>query len=41
MEGGAKVNGVTLWYRLLGQGEPVMQIHGAAAGAPQLRSGNP
>jgi 3-oxoadipate enol-lactonase len=32
MEGTARVNGVDLWYRVSGQGEPVVQIHGAGFG---------
>jgi 3-oxoadipate enol-lactonase len=32
MEGTAAVNGVQLWYRLTGSGEPVVQIHGAGFG---------
>jgi pimeloyl-ACP methyl ester carboxylesterase len=32
MEGTARVNGVNLWYRVSGQGEPVVQIHGAGFG---------
>jgi 3-oxoadipate enol-lactonase len=29
MEGRADVNGAALWYRVTGEGEPVVQIHGA------------
>jgi 3-oxoadipate enol-lactonase len=32
MEGTVEANGVTLWYRISGDGEPVMQIHGAGFG---------
>ena len=32
MEGKARVNGVDLWYRVTGEGEPVVQIHGAGFG---------
>jgi 3-oxoadipate enol-lactonase len=32
MEGRAQVNGVELWYRISGEGEPVVQIHGAGFG---------
>jgi pimeloyl-ACP methyl ester carboxylesterase len=32
MEGYAEVNGVRLWYRITGEGEPVAQIHGAGFG---------
>jgi 3-oxoadipate enol-lactonase len=32
MEGKVEVNGVNLWYRVSGEGEPVMQIHGAGFG---------
>ena len=32
MEGKLAVNGVDLWYRITGDGEPVMQIHGAGFG---------
>jgi pimeloyl-ACP methyl ester carboxylesterase len=32
MEGRALVNGVNLWYRITGEGEPVVQIHGAGFG---------
>ena len=32
MEGTAQVNGVNLWYRSTGEGEPVVQIHGAGFG---------
>ena len=32
MEGTAEVNGVNLWYRSSGEGEPVVQIHGAGFG---------
>jgi pimeloyl-ACP methyl ester carboxylesterase len=32
VEGTAEVNGVNLWYRISGEGEPVMQIHGAGFG---------
>lgn len=32
MEGRAEVNGVNLWYRITGDGEPVVQIHGAGFG---------
>jgi pimeloyl-ACP methyl ester carboxylesterase len=32
VEGRAKVNGVSLWYRITGAGEPVAQIHGAGFG---------
>jgi pimeloyl-ACP methyl ester carboxylesterase len=31
-EGTAEVNGVRLWYRVTGEGEPVAQIHGAGFG---------
>jgi pimeloyl-ACP methyl ester carboxylesterase len=32
MEGRARVNGVELWYQVSGEGEPVVQIHGAGFG---------
>ena len=32
MEGKVAVNGVDLWYQITGEGEPVMQIHGAGFG---------
>ena len=32
MTGKAQVNGVELWYEVSGQGEPVIQIHGAGFG---------
>ena len=32
MEGRAQVNGVELWYQVSGEGEPVVQIHGAGFG---------
>ena len=32
MEGRAHVNGVELWYDINGEGEPVVQIHGAGFG---------
>ena len=32
MEGTVEVNGVRLWYRITGEGEPVVQIHGAGFG---------
>ena len=32
MEGRAQVNGVELWYQVSGEGEPVIQIHGAGFG---------
>jgi 3-oxoadipate enol-lactonase len=32
MEGKVEVNGVDLWYEVSGEGEPVMQIHGAGFG---------
>jgi pimeloyl-ACP methyl ester carboxylesterase len=32
LEGTVEVNGVNLWYRTSGDGEPVMQIHGAGFG---------
>jgi pimeloyl-ACP methyl ester carboxylesterase len=32
MEGKIEVNGVNLWYRITGEGEPVLQIHGAGFG---------
>ena len=32
MEGTSQVNGVNLWYRITGEGEPVVQIHGAGFG---------
>ena len=32
MEGTAQVNGVDLWYEVSGEGEPVVQIHGAGFG---------
>jgi pimeloyl-ACP methyl ester carboxylesterase len=32
MEGTARVNGVDLWYEISGEGEPVVQIHGAGFG---------
>ena len=32
MEGRVEVNGVELWYAITGDGEPVVQIHGAGFG---------
>jgi len=32
MEGKIEVNGINLWYRISGEGEPVAQIHGAGFG---------
>jgi 3-oxoadipate enol-lactonase len=32
LEGTVEVNGVNLWHRISGEGEPVMQIHGAGFG---------
>ena len=32
MEGTIEVNGVQLWHRITGEGEPVVQIHGAGFG---------
>jgi 3-oxoadipate enol-lactonase len=32
VEGTVEVNGVNLWYRVTGEGEPVVQIHGAGFG---------
>ena len=32
MEGMIEVNGVNLWHRITGEGEPVVQIHGAGFG---------
>ena len=32
MTGKAQVNGVELWYEITGEGEPVIQIHGAGFG---------
>lgn len=32
MEGRAQVNGVGLWYDVTGEGEPIVQIHGAGFG---------
>ena len=32
MEGTAEVNGVNLWFRISGEGEPVVKIHGAGFG---------
>src|SRR5580765_4964103 len=32
VEGRAQVNGVELWYQVSGEGEPVVQIHGAGFG---------
>jgi pimeloyl-ACP methyl ester carboxylesterase len=32
MDGKARVNGVDLWYEISGDGEPVVQIHGAGFG---------
>ena len=32
VEGRAQVNGVELWYQVTGEGEPVIQIHGAGFG---------
>jgi pimeloyl-ACP methyl ester carboxylesterase len=31
-EGKAEVNGVSLWYRISGQGEPIVQLHGCGFG---------
>ena len=32
MEGKVEVRGANLWYRISGDGEPVVQIHGAGFG---------
>jgi 3-oxoadipate enol-lactonase len=32
VEGRVEVNGVNLWYRISGDGDPVVQIHGAGFG---------
>src|SRR5256714_6198172 len=32
MEGRAQINGAELWYDVQGEGEPVVQIHGAGFG---------
>src|SRR5438105_15723910 len=32
MEGRAEVNGASLWYRITGEGEPVVQLHGCGFG---------
>ncbi len=32
MDGTIEVNGVNLWYRVTGEGEPVVQVHGAGFG---------
>ena len=32
MEGTVEVNGANLWYQITGEGEPVVQIHGAGFG---------
>ena len=41
MESKALVNGVNLWYRITGDGEPVMQIHGAGFGHFNLDPATP
>lgn len=41
MEGKTLVNGVNLWYRITGEGEPVMQIHGAGFGHLNLDPATP
>ena len=32
MEGRIEVNGIALWHRITGEGEPVVQIHGSGFG---------
>jgi hypothetical protein len=32
MDGIVEVNGAKLWYEVTGEGEPVVQIHGAGFG---------
>jgi len=41
IESTALVNGVNLWYRISGEGEPVMQIHGAGFGHFNLDPATP
>jgi len=41
MEGKAEVNGVNLWYQVSGEGEPVVQIHGAGFGHFNLAPATP
>ncbi|MGD9765391.1 MAG: alpha/beta fold hydrolase [Candidatus Binatia bacterium] len=41
MEGKVLVNGANLWYRVTGEGEPVIQIHGAGFGHYNLDPATP
>lgn len=41
MEGTVRVNGANLWYRITGEGEPVVQIHGAGFGHYNLDPATP
>ncbi len=41
MEGKVEVNGVNLWHRVTGEGEPVVQIHGAGFGHFNLEPATP
>ena len=41
MEGMIEVNGVNLWHRITGEGEPVIQIHGAGFGHFNLDPATP
>ena len=41
MEGMIEVNGVNLWHRITGEGEPVVQIHGAGFGHFNLDPSTP
>ena len=41
MEGMIEVNGVNLWHRITGEGEPVIQIHGAGFGHFNLDPSTP
>ncbi|HZR91774.1 MAG TPA: alpha/beta hydrolase [Gaiellaceae bacterium] len=41
MEGMIEVNGVNLWHRVTGEGEPVIQIHGAGFGHYNLDPATP
>jgi pimeloyl-ACP methyl ester carboxylesterase len=41
VEGKAEVNGVNLWYQVSGEGEPVVQIHGAGFGHFNLAPATP
>ena len=41
MTGKAQVNGVELWYQITGEGEPVIQIHGAGFGHSNFAPATP